>query len=48
MKCAFSLAKQAQSSFVVGDYNFDSSFKDEENVITECGMRDEVHKFYGT
>ena len=48
MKCAFSLAKQAQSSFVVGDYNFDSSFKDEENVITECGMRDEVHKFHGT
>ena len=45
---AFEIMKRSGTPnfIVVGDYNFDSTWKEEEAVITENGMRDVVHDFY--
>jgi hypothetical protein len=45
---AFSIANRSGSPnfIVVGDYNFDSTWTQEEQVITDNGMRDVVHDFY--
>ena len=39
------LLKEHPNSVIVGDYNFDSSWKAEESVITDNGFEDIVHKF---
>ena len=35
-----------KNAFVVGDYNFDSTWKQEEDVLTNHGMKDIVSNFY--
>ncbi len=48
MTDTFKLIKESgvTNAIVVGDFNFDSSWLDEEVVITSNGMRDVVHDFY--
>ena len=48
MTDTFKLIKDSgvTNAIVVGDFNFDSSWLDEEAVITSNGMRDVVHDFY--
>lgn len=48
MTDTFKLIKDSgvTNAIVVGDFNFDSSWLDEEAVITSNGMRDVVQDFY--
>ena len=43
MITAFGIAELAQNCVIVGDYNFDSTWVNEESVITSKGFKDVVH-----
>ena len=47
MEESFKIVKESEikNVFVVGDYNFDSTWKQEEDVITNHGMKDIVSNF---
>ena len=34
-------------SIIVGDFNFDSTWKKEEAVLTDNGFKDQLHDFFG-
>jgi|LakMenEpi03Aug12_release.lakeMendotaPanAssembly.Ray.scaffolds.fasta_scaffold4584324_1 hypothetical protein len=48
MNDTFKLIKDSgvSNAIVVGDFNFDSTWLQEEAVITSNGMKDVVHDFY--
>ena len=48
MEESFKIVKESEikNVFVVGDYNFDSTWKQEEDVITNHGMKDIVSNFF--